>query len=163
MQRNRHILKNTNMKSGMAMILAIAFLLVVAGIIASMQSMTAISTKRTEHIYFTEQAQLLAKSATEFAMLAISGHNRIGESCVQTINSTFPNAATPIFTIVTNIRYIGMNPIIVGSTCDNNSYIDIIATAQSQGTVLVDVTVTSTAQLGLAENIVYHRRTLQKP
>jgi len=163
MQRNRRILKNKNMKPGMAMLLAIAFMVVVAGIIASMQSMTAISTKRTEHIYFTEQAQLLAKSATEFAMLAISGHNRAGESCVQRINSTFPTAGTPIFNIRTDIRYIGLNPVTPGSTCDNNSYIDIITTTQSQGAVLIDVRVSSTAQLGLAENIVYHRRTLQKP
>ena len=151
------------MKPGMAMLLAIAFMVVVAGIIASMQSMTAISTKRTAHIFFTEQAQLLAKSATEFAMLAISGHNRVGESCVQTINSTFPTAGTPIFTIRTDLRYIGLNPVVPGSTCTNNSYVNTITTTQSQGTVLVDVTVTSTAQLGLAENIVYHRRTLQKP
>lgn len=163
MQRNSHFLKKHNMRPGMAMIMAIAFVIIIATIMMVMMSMTAQTTKRTENLYFTEQAQLLAKSATEYALLAISGHNRTGESCVQTITSQYP-AVAPIFNINTTIRYIGLNPVTAGSTCDQNSFVDTINTVQSQGTVLIDVVVTSNnANLGIDQDIRYHRRTVQKP
>ena len=163
MQRNSNILNKTQMRSGVAMIMAIGFLVVIAGIMAIMMNMSSLANKRSEHIYFTEQAQLLAKSATEFALLAISGHNRAGESCVQTVTSTYP-AVNPFFNIATTIRYIGLNPVTAGSSCQLNSYVNVINTTQSAGTVLIDVTVTSIdASLNIGNTIAYHRRTIQKP
>ena len=143
----------------MAMIMAIAFLVIIAGMLATMLNMTATTSKRTEHVYFTEQAQLLAKSATEFALLAISGHDRVATgTCVDSTTSTFP-AANPYFNINTTIRHIGM-----GGICPNNNYIPIINTQQSRGTVLIDVYVSSIdANLNIGETIRYHRRTIQKP
>ena len=155
------------MRSGMAMIMAIAFLVIIAGIMATMMNMTAVTTKRTEHMYFKEQAQLLAKSATEFALLAISGHDRLGNtSCVNSITSNFP-VLNPYFTIQTNIRYIGL-PGAIG-TCAGYIGTPFPVTnstiaPESDGTVLIDVYVSSIeANLNLSQPIVYHRRTLQKP
>lgn len=170
MQRNSNILIKTKMRSGMAMIMAIAFLVVIAGMMAIMLNMSSLANKRTEHIYFTEQAQLLAKSATEFALLAISGHNRAGDSCVQTVTSTYP-AVNPFFNINTTIRYIGLNAA-NPSTCFTNAFINpaltstppSLTTSQSEGTVLIDVYVTSIdATLNVGETINFHRRTMQKP
>jgi len=145
------------MRSGMAMIMAIGFLVVIAGMMAIMMNMSSLANKRTEHVYFTEQAQLLAKSATEFALLAISGHNRAGNSCVQTINSDYAG----YFDVNTTIRYIGLGG---AGSCGTNSFVDAITTPQSAGTVLIDVSVTSIdTALNLGNTIRYHRRTIQKP
>jgi len=166
MQRNRNILKNQNkMRSGVAMLMAIAFLVIMAGIMATMMNIATLGNKRTEHLYFKEQAQLLAKSATEFALLTISGHNRAGGSCIQTITTQFP-AGNPYYNINTTIRYIGLEDL--GGTCRTASAINAasvvstIQTTQSIGTVLIDVRV-NTINTGLNETIAYHRRTLQKP
>ncbi len=147
------------MRPGMALIMAIAFLVIIAGLMATMMNISSVANKRTEHLYFKEQAQLLAKSATEFALLAISGHDRTGGSCIQTITSQFP-AAAPYFNINTTIRYIGLNAL--GGTCATNSYINAVTTTQSEGSVLIDVYVTS-LNIGMDETISYHRRTIQKP
>lgn len=158
MQRNSHILKSTKMRSGIAMITAIAFLVIISGIMAVMMNMSSLANKRTEHLYFTEQAQLLAKSATEFALLAISGHDRAGGSCLQTISSTYAG----YLDVNTTIRYIGLAGL--GGTCATNSFVNAVNTTQSVGTVLIDVYVTSDdAVLNLGNPISYHRRTIQKP
>jgi len=151
------------MRKGIAMIIAIVFLVIVATLMALMLNLTTQTSHRTEHMYFNEQAQLLAKSATEFAMLAISGHDRLVgvNDCLETITSQYPAGGAPIFTIDTTIRYIGLGN---NGTCGTSSFVNTIATAQSQGTVLIDVYVSSIdANLNLGETITYHRRTLQKP
>ena len=143
-------------RKGIALFTAIAFLLVMASIMALMVSMTAETTKRASNVYFQEQAHLLAKSATEFALLSISAHDRSGGTCVQQITSRFPNDASPIYTVDTTIRYIGLN-------CGSD-FINAITTPESNGTALIDVYVTTTAATnGLSEPVRFHRRTLQKP
>ena len=145
------------------MIIAIAFLLLTAVLMVIMINMTAQTTKRTGDIYFQEQAHLLAKSATEFALLAISGHNRAGGNCLTSINAEYPAAgAGSIFDINTTIRYIGLASL--GGTCDGtDSLIDTISTPESNGTIIVDTYVTTSANVNLTEPIRFHRRTMQKP
>jgi len=168
MRRNSNIIEKRGMRSGIAMIMAIGFLVIMAGILASMLNMTAVTTKRTEHSFFKEQAQLLARSATEYAILAISGHDRANNTdCITRIDSLYPPGANAFFTIRTNIRYIGL---IGGAGADCTNYINTpfpvtgsnIA-PESEGTVLIDVYVTSLPALNTAEPIAFHRRTLQKP
>ena len=161
------------MRSGMAMIMAIGVLVILAGILATMMNMTSVTTKRTEHMYFKEQAQLLARSATEFALLAISGHNRAATgNCVTNINSQFPvgNGAVPYFDINTTIRYIGVQGI-ASPTCTNYITTPFASgnpvSPESEGTVMIDIYVSSIDTgangLNLGQSIRYHRRTLQKP
>jgi hypothetical protein len=145
-------------RQGIAMFTAIAFLLVMATIVALSLSMTALTTKRGTDLYLEEQAYLLAKSATEYALLAISAHDRNAtNNCVNTISITYPDATSPVYNIDTTIRYIGLN----NSNC--NEYIDTIQTPESNGTVLIDVYVTTANNLGLHEPVRFHRRTMQKP
>jgi len=168
MQRKSNILmKTTTMRKGMAMIIAIAFLIITAVMMAIMVKMTSVTTKQTGDIYFQEQAQLLAKSATEYALLAISGHDRAANNCITDINIQYPQSgATAIYNIDVTIQYIGFEDL--GGTCKTSSLIDptsltsTITTAQSKGTVLVDTYVTTVAGI-VSEQISFHRRTMQKP
>ena len=142
------------------MLIAIAFLLITAMLTALMLNMTAISTKRTTDVFFKEQAQLLAKSATEFALLAISGHDRgtgATSDCLQQINIQYPDAgALAIYDINTTVYYIGLN-------CNGHSLVNNISTPESDGTVIIDTYVTTSATNKLNEPIRFHRRTMQKP
>ena len=148
----------------MAMFAAIAFLLVMATIAALMVSMTALTTKRSTDLYFQEQAHLLAKSATEYALLAISGHDIAAtNNCINQINSTYSG----IYDINTSIRYIGNGFPVAGCNmlqyADGITDINDIQTAESNGTVIIDVYVSAASSQTGAEPVKFHRRTMQKP
>jgi hypothetical protein len=154
MQRKNHILK----RSGFAMIMAIMLLIVISTIMAVSISMSTTTTARTTNEYLHEQAMLLTSSATEYAVLAISGHNRTtNNNCINAINAVYPNVNNPMFDINITMQYVGLN---AGGGCDQ--YIASISTPETNGTVLMDVTVTSSNELNLTEAIRYERRTLQK-
>ena len=118
---------------------------------ALMISLTTVTAKQTTDIYTNEQAKLLAKSATELALLAISGHNN-SINCIENINFTFDNS----YEVNTSIFYIGNNLPCNPSHILNNT----ISTPESNGTVIID---TYVEYNGSNEPIRYHRRTLQKP
>jgi hypothetical protein len=149
------------MRKGIALIGAIIIMIVIAMLSTLMISFSTEGSKRTSDIYLQEQAQLMAKSAAEFTILAISGHDRdtnddgILDGCINYVNSTYP-ASSPIFDINVTIRYIGFGS---GNGCE--SYIDSISTPESNGTVLLDVYVTSKDGVS-TEPIRYHKRALQK-
>lgn len=160
MQRKNHILK----RRGFAMIMAIVLLIVISTIMAVSISMSTTTTARTTNEYLHEQAMLLTSSATEYAVLAISGHDRIGrDNCINEINAVYPNAINPMFDINITMQYVGFGSIGVNADdCIDYPGLENIATAETNGTVLMDVTVTSSNELNLTEPIRYERRTLQK-
>ncbi len=149
----------------MAMFAAIAFLLVMATIAGLMVSMTSLTSKRGVDLYFQEQAHLLAKSATEYALLAISGHSiATTGNCINSIDSSYDG----IYDINTEIRYIGSGFPTTAGACDMLQYagggdINNIVTAESNGTVIIDVYVTAPSDETGAERVRFHRRTMQKP
>ena len=155
MQRTNRILTK---RGGFAMIMAIILIVVLSTIMAIMLELTQKTTKETTNLYLKEQAVLLAKSATELAILEISGHKRGAggnTNCLSYINAVYPNIASPMFDINTTIRYIGLN-------CKNGlNYIKTIDTPESNGSVLIDTSVTSTPGTSI-QTIRYFRRTLQK-
>lgn len=142
-------------KSGFTLIMAIFMLVAIAGFMTLMLSYSSQNLKRTTDTYEREQAQLLARSATEYALLAISAHTRnLANGCISTINSTF-NA----FTISTKIHYMGLGAL--GTSCGAN-YVSTVDTPESNGTVIIDVLVKTVVPDG-EQGIIYHKRTLQKP
>ena len=166
MQRKSSILKG---RKAFAMIMAIFFMILIATLLTSMLAMSTETAKRTSNTYLNEQAQLLAKSATEYTILRVSGHYRNGadkvvggadDSCMNGYTASYPDATNPIFDIRVNVQYIGFLKHNDGGKCQ--SYIDTIQTAESNGTMLIDVYVSDNVGLGLTEPIRYHRRTLQK-
>lgn len=162
MQRKNYLLdKYPKYKKGIAMIISIAFLIITAVLMSIMVKMTALTTKRTADVFFQEQAYLLAKSATEFALLAISAHDRDAHGCITNINIQYPTSgAQAIYDINTTIRYIGFNS--YAGTCSTNSFIDEISTSESNGTVIIDTYVTTSTNVNITEPVRFHRRTMQK-
>ena len=138
-------------RDGFSLLIAIIVMITVATLMVLMISLTSLTSKQTSDIYTNEQAKLLAKSATELALLAISGHNN-SVNCIDHIRFTFKNS----YEVNTSIFYIGNNLPCNPSHILNNN----ISTPESNGTVIID---TYVEYNGSSEPIRYHRRTLQKP
>ena len=126
-------------------------MITIATLMTLMLSLTSTTAKQTSDIYANEQTKLLAKSATELAILAISGHNN-AVNCIENINFIFENN----YEVNISLYYIGNGLPCNSSHLLNNS----ISTAESNGTVIID---TYVEYNGSSEPIRYHKRTLQKP
>lgn len=140
------------MRRGFSLITAIIILVAVATLLVLMLSLSSQTAKQTGDIYLKEQVDLLAKSATEYALLAISGHDN-SHNCIERINMTYPG-----YEINMSLNYIGTD---LNCTADHE-LADDIATAESNGTVIIDTIITTKATL-TSEPIRFHRRTIQKP
>jgi type II secretory pathway pseudopilin PulG len=141
-------------RSGMAMIMAITALVIVATIMALSLSLTTQTTKRTTDLYLYEQATLLSQSAAEYALLRISQQ----QPCtLPGLNFRYNTT----FDINISMHYIYVN----GSQCDTGSPLATdytpITYANSDGSVLMDITITANPD-GTTEPIRYFRRSIQK-
>ncbi len=144
MQRKNNILKSS--RSGMAMIMAIAVIVILATIMALSLALTAETGKRTTDIYLYEQAALYAKSVAELALLDIAQNG-----CSDTFDTTFDG----IYDANVTMRYVydGALP----ATCANSYF--TITTPEQNGSVLMDITVSTNEG---TEPISYFRRSIQK-
>ncbi len=116
-------------------------------------SVATMSSKKATDDYLRTQAEMLARSATEFAILRIQGFKRVN-NCLQTINIT----ATP-FDVNTTINYLGTLP-----GCSN--ILDTVSDPDLNGMAIIDVVVTEQVtdpNNPSREPIRIHKRTLQKP
>ena len=142
------------MRKGFSLLTAIVFLVLVASISVLALFFSVQSSKQTTDIFLKTQAELLAKSGTEFAVLAMSGHD-YSLSCLENVNIEHNN----MFDINISIRYIGS-----GITCNASSHIlaNNISTNDSNRTVIIDTWVRTKDDI-VSEPIVMHRRSIQKP
>jgi len=163
MQRKNSFLKNTFLKkvrgynkrarSAIAMIMAITVLVVMATIMALSLTLTTQTSKQTTDLYLYEQAVLLSQSAAEYSLLQLSNVNPCS---IDNINFDY----NVIYNVNVDMRYITN----VGSSCEGNLtnptdlYTNIVE-PESDGTVLMDITITVDAG---NEPIRYFRRSLQK-
>ncbi len=132
------------------MITAIFVLVLVSTVLLLMLNLSTQSAKSTVDIYLKEQTALVARSATEYAMLAVSGHDN-GADCIETINLDYGN-----YDVNMSLHYLGNAlPCSAGHILDNT-----VQTTSSNATVIIDTTVTFDA--GNGEEVSYFRRTLQK-
>jgi hypothetical protein len=153
------------MRKGFSLITAVLFIVLVASIATLALSFSSLSTKQTSDLYLREQAELLVQSGTEFALLAISGHDiNTTNGCLNTINAQYPKAGTSaIFDINVTINYLGSG---LATASNNNCNIlsDTVVTADSNITVIIDTIVETTPGNNIStEPIRLHRRTIQKP
>ena len=145
------------MRKGFGIIVAIIIMMTIAFLMSMSIGLSTGTTKQTSDLYIKEQANLLIRSATEYALLAISGHNH-NINCVKNITIYEPNETNPQYIATVNIAYIANG---APSSCPLLS--NDIVTKESNLTAIVDVTVEAQKILGITEPIRVHRRTIQKP
>lgn len=146
------------MRKGFSLITAIVFMILVATLGALALSLSTTSVKQTSDLYLREQAEVLVQSATEYALLAISGHTRTTD-CLNHIDTNFTNGTNGLFNINISLYYIGNG--LAALNCNRFSD-DNISTSESNLTVIIDTVVTSASGVS-TEPIRLHRRTIQKP
>ena len=147
------------MKKGFSLITAIMFIVLVATIAALALSLSSTSSKQTTDLYLREQAELLLQSGTEFALLAISGHDIDATgTCINTMDIQYPTVAAPLFDISITLSYMGSGLPAAGCT---NILSNTVVTPESNVTVIIDTIVTDHSLS--TEPIRLHRRTIQKP
>lgn len=143
-------------RSGFAMILAIFVMVLVA--LGGAMLLSNVSTGGTSvgNNYLHAQGELLAESATEFAVMRAQGFNTAGGHCLNTLNITVNDATgTAAYQANVNIQYSfkGLRP---------NNQCSVLAENTGNATMmLIDVTVTSDSNL-TSEPIRVHKRSWQK-
>jgi len=83
----------TKKRRGFAMILAIFIVLLVAAGGALLLSNTTMGAKGVSDTYLHTQAELLAESATEFAVMRAQGFDTSGGHCLENLNITINDAS----------------------------------------------------------------------
>jgi len=144
------------MRKGFSLLTAILFLVLIATISALSISLSTGSVKQTGDIKLKSQAELLLRSGTEYALLAISG---APNGCLKQVNIKYDTT----FDINVTMMYIGNG--FSGTNCIQLG--SDINTSESNRTVIIDTIVTTMQSLTdngtIPEQIRLHRRTIQKP
>jgi len=120
------------LKKGFSLVFTLIFIMILATIgIMSLQFAGA-TTKHTADSSMDVRADLMLRSATEFAIMAMQGHD-YSSNCLKHINlkDTFFDANVTFHYFLTEC------PSSCGSQCS------VISTADTNGTALIYVTVTS--------------------
>lgn len=155
MQRKNYILKQGK-HSAFAMIMAIVVIVIIATIMALSLALTTLTSKKTTDLYIYEQAVLLSKSATEYALLRISQDNNSTNPC----NFTGANfKQDTIYDVNISVKYIYTN---FPATCAAAQQYTTVVTPEQNGSVLMDVAITVDDDTVTTEPIRYFRRTIQK-
>ena len=143
-------------RKGFGLITAIIMMMIVAILMSLMIGLSSSTIKQTSNLFIKEQARLHLRSATELALLAISGHNN-SVDCIENMSIDFNNNS---YQANINMWYIGRGiPAGCHHILENN-----ISTDDSNYTVVMDITVEANqTKLGLTEPIKLYRRTIQKP
>ena len=146
------------MRRGFTLIAAIFFVVIASSICMLALSIASTSVKQNSEIYLREQSELVARAATEYAILAIIS-NDFSTTCLgkQSKNASEDNPISgefgELFTFKVYVKYFGDMGICSGDA--------VAATGANQGTIMLDVFVSS--KPGKASNpINFHKRTLQK-
>ena len=142
------------MRKGFSLLTAIIFLVLVATISVLALTLSTQSAKQTTDIFLKSQAELLLKSGTEYAMLAMSGFDYNATNCLNNLNMTYNGTHD----INISIRYIGNNL----GVCNTVPGANNIDTNESNRTVIIDTWVRTKDGI-VSEPIVMHRRSIQKP
>jgi len=143
-------------RNGMAMIMAIAVIVIIATIMALSLTMTSQTTKRTNDLYLYEQAILISKSATEYALLRIADDG----PCTHSTTNLLDYTQDGIYNVQTRIKYIYDN---ATNPCSAAQTYTTVTTPEQNGSILMDITVTVPDNINVSsEPIRYFRRTIQK-
>lgn len=147
------------MKKGFSLIAAIFFIILISTIALTSLSIATMSAREAPNILLNQQAELLARSATEYAIMNIQ-QNDYNKSCpdsVKEINLNYPSKS-PIFNVKVQIYYLNS-----ALDCGKKNVIGSTAlTGDDKFASIIDVRVASVGNIGSAP-IKFSRRTLQIP
>jgi len=150
------------MRKAFSLLTAIFIIVFMATVAAFIINLSGKMVKETTVQYQQEQAVLLAKSYTEYAIMAVTANEHNSSNCLNTITGNFGDDGNgnPLYSINVDISYIGNN---LHANCDRVLNANVIVTPNSPLNIIVDVTV-NYPDLDHPDNLnlTYHRRTLQK-
>ena len=155
MQRKNNFLMRRSHRNGMAMIMAISVIVVVATIMALSLALTSQTSKKTTDIYLYEQSMLLAKSATEYQLLRITQNPPCSN-----LDDNFRQDTIYDVNITTRYIYNNNNPCTANAN-PGTIYVNV-DTPEQNGSVLIDVAVSINDATIATEPIRYFKRTIQK-
>jgi len=149
-------------REGFSLITAIVVIVIMASVTLLVMSMSGKIVKETTGQFRKEQAVLLAKSYTEYAILAVMGNDR-STNCLRDIdaNDVLANSSEGKgYRVRVRLSYIGSN---VDNCAATRIFSNAVVTPESNLNIIVDVYVEykELDNTG-ADWITYHRRTLQK-
>ena len=144
------------MKKAFSMVTAIFIIILMSTVAVFIMNLSGKMVKGTTVQFQKEQSMLLAKSYTEYAIMAVTANDHTGDNCLKKITGNYGG-----YTIDVSISYIGNN---LDTSCNPNKLNDTdIDTDKSPLNIIVDVFV-SYPDLDHPDNLnmTYHRRSLQK-
>jgi len=131
-------------------------ILFIGGIVTVTMRYAQLGAKHYADSYTREQAELFMQSATEMALLRISGQNRTTGGC---LSSLMVRSSDGKFNAnVTIERYYLAD----GTTC-GGTLSQVIQSEESNGMVSMRVVVTSNASAKVLHPVRLERRSLQRP
>jgi len=145
------------MRKAFSMLTAIAVIVVISAIGGFILSLSGKMVSETTAQFQREQSMLLAKSFTEYAIMAVTANEHNSNNCLNTITSNIN-----YYKIKVDISYIGRD---LDSSCKNIISTDV-KTEKSPLSIIVDVYVRyqdpDDPRGANAPYITYHKRTIQK-
>ena len=164
-------------RKAFSMLTAIFVIVLMATVAMLVMNLSGKIVKETTAQYQKEQAALLAKSYTEYAIMAVMSNDRNATDCIENIDGRIGASVNTGqgYLINTRVAYISDNDATNGSsvsTCAATRILDSsgITTPESALNIIVDVYVRyrdpDHPNISTTPNTVpwvtYHRRTLQK-
>ena len=150
------------LRPAFSMMTAIFVIVIMASIGAMVVSLSGKMVKTTTAQYQREQAVLLAKSYTEYAIMAVMSNNRSAAGCLKTINGDNVSGG---YRVRVQVAYISNNTAQLTGCAATHIFSDAATTANSPLNIIVDVYVNYRdfdSHASTAPFITYHKRTLQK-
>lgn len=152
------------MRKAFSMLTAIFIIVLMATVAAFIMNLSGKMVQETTTQFQHEQSMLLAKSYTEYAIMAVTANEHNTSNCLNNITGGYGNdgSGNNIYNIDVNISYIGNTNLHANCRTLSNS----VVTPKSPLSIIVDVFV-SYKDLdhpggASAPDITYHRRSLQK-
>jgi len=148
-------MKTVKMRNGFSMITTIFLIVIMATVAIFVMNLSGKIVKSTTLQYQHEQAELYAKSYTEFAVMSVTGNDR-STNCLSTITGTIGN-----YSIRTHIAYIGSTSVI-GSCAGTRKLSTNVNTPSTPLTIIIDSYVDYQDLDNSNQTYTVHRRTVQK-
>lgn len=146
------------MKNAFSMLTAIIVIVLMATVAVFILNLSGKMVKETTAQFQREQSVLLAKSYTEYAIMAVTANEHNSSNCLNSITGTYGT-----YNIQADISYIGNN---LDASCLRKLNTNPINTLKSPLNIIVDVFVKykdlDHPAGASAPDITYHRRSLQK-